>query len=142
MPDRVEIKSTCQYCGNETTGWIWEYHLDDTPICGKCGMVDTSERKPTGRRYDPRNEKWDTYQQAREKWGEEDQLWMLVGEFGELLDQLGKRVQGRLDQEDLIDEIADAQIMLEQLQEMVGREKVEAAKRHKIQRLKNKLEEN
>lgn len=85
------------------------------------------------------NDKWDTYQRATDQWGEDEQVCMAVGEIGELLALLGRHVQGRLDRDDAIDEIADAQIMLEQLQEIVGRHEVEARKREKVRRLHYKL---
>ena len=50
-----------------------------------------------------------------EHYGKENQLQMVVGEIGELLTLFGKEAQGRASKDDWIEEIADVEIMLEQL---------------------------
>ena len=50
-----------------------------------------------------------------EHYGKENQLRMVVGEIGELLTLFGKEAQGRASKEDWVEEIADVEIMLEQL---------------------------
>jgi NTP pyrophosphatase (non-canonical NTP hydrolase) len=50
-----------------------------------------------------------------EHYGKENQLQMVVGEIGELLALFGKEAQGRASKEDWVEEIADVEIMLEQL---------------------------
>ena len=50
-----------------------------------------------------------------EHYGKENQLKMVVGEIGELLTLFGKEAQGRASKDDWIEEIADVEIMLEQL---------------------------
>lgn len=52
---------------------------------------------------------------AVEIYGAEAQLWVAVGEFGELLDAMADYRRGRCDANHVAEEIADAEIMLEQL---------------------------
>lgn len=84
--------------------------------------------------------RWDLYEKADEQWETEAQLHVMIGEIGEFLDELfGKRAQGRENQEDIIDELADVMLMLEQFQQIVGREKVDKRKQQKVQKFKEKL---
>ena len=68
-----------------------------------------------------------------EHYGKENQLQMVVGEIGELLTLFGKEAQGRASKEDWTEEIADVEIMLEQLKIIKGINTTET-KRFKIER--------
>lgn len=78
---------------------------------------------------------------AIEKWGIDAQEWMVIKELGELQAALSQMRRGRIRPEDVADEIADATIMLEQLQLMMGVEKrVELGIERKIERLRRRIE--
>lgn len=81
------------------------------------------------------------YRAAIDAWGVDAQQWMVVEELGELQTALSQMRRGRIGPEDVADEIADATIMLEQLQMMLGVEKrVELGIERKIERLQRRLE--
>lgn len=89
----------------------------------------------------PDTNRWEVYEEANEKWDTERQIAMAAGEIGELFDELfGKRAQGRMNREAMLEELADAQIMLEQLQVLFGREEVEEVKQEKVRVLQSKVE--
>jgi len=80
------------------------------------------------------------YQDAVNKWGEPTQAFMAMGECGELTAALARFfVQGRGNDQEVIDEIADVQIMLNQLKLMFMREAVEQRKIEKLLRLEGIL---
>jgi len=68
-----------------------------------------------------------------EHYGKENQLKMIVGEIGELLALFGKESQGRASKDDWVEEIADVEIMLEQLKLIKGID-TSKTKRFKIER--------
>lgn len=81
------------------------------------------------------------YRAAVDAWGVDAQQWIVVEELGELQTALSQMRRGRIGPEDVADEIADATIMLEQLQLMLGVEKrVEQGIDRKIERLRRRLE--
>ena len=81
------------------------------------------------------------YRAAVDAWGVDAQQWVVVEELGELQAALSQMRRGRIGPEDVADEIADATIMLEQLQLMLGVEKrVEQGIDRKIERLRRRLE--
>ena len=81
------------------------------------------------------------YKAAIEAWGVDAQQWMVVEELSELQEALSRLRRGRIGPEDVADEIADATIMLEQLQLMLGVEKLtQQCVERKIQRLQRRLE--
>jgi len=80
------------------------------------------------------------YSAAIERWGVATQVMMAMGEFGELIAALNRRIcQGRGDDSDVIDEIADAEIMLAQLRHIFGAERVDERRAEKLTRLGNML---
>lgn len=81
------------------------------------------------------------YRAAIDAWGVDAQQWIVVEELGELQTALSQMRRGRIGPEDVADEIADATIMLEQLQLMLGVEKLtQQCVERKIQRLQRRLE--
>lgn len=81
------------------------------------------------------------YRAAIDAWGVDAQQWIVVEELGELQTALSQMRRGRIGPEDVADEIADATIMLEQLQLMLGVEKrVEQGIARKIERLRRRIE--
>jgi len=81
------------------------------------------------------------YRRAITTWGEEAQRWMVVEEISEFLDTLAKAIRGRASRQELVDELADAQIMLEQIMILfsLSENEVEEAKRRKLERLESRL---
>tara|TARA_R110002126_G_scaffold23254_3_gene81816 strand:- start:1412 stop:1738 length:327 start_codon:yes stop_codon:yes gene_type:complete len=68
-----------------------------------------------------------------EHYGKENQLQIVVGEIGELLALFGKEAQGRASKDDWTEEIADVEIMLEQLK-LIKDIDTRETKRFKIER--------
>jgi len=80
------------------------------------------------------------YSQAIQKWGLEFQIVMVFEEMAELQKELCKFIRGGVKIEDLTEEIADVEIMLEQMKFafQVGTE-VEKQKKYKLNRLWGRL---
>lgn len=84
----------------------------------------------------------DTYKTlntALNKYGIENQKWMLIEECGELLNAVAKLRRGRSSNEEVITELADVQIMVEQMALFFGWEKFQAEKERKLARLNERL---
>lgn len=82
------------------------------------------------------------YEQAIEAWGEGAQLGMAQEECGELITIISRRFRGRGDDADLAEEIADVEIMCEQLRLIVGDEQVAEHKAEKLNRLRERLNDS
>ena len=75
-----------------------------------------------------------------ETYGADNQKWVFVGECGELLDAISDHMRGRCDVDHVAEEIADVEIMLEQLKIIYQcRDAVRAWRRKKLKRLWLKL---
>ena len=72
---------------------------------------------------------------AIKKYGKESQKRMAVEEAAELINALMKEARGRVTDADIITEIADVQIMMEQLSIIYGYEKVARERECKLERL-------
>ena len=83
----------------------------------------------------------DILKHALETWGEEAQIVMAIEESAELTHALTGLYRGRAADGDVIEEIADVQIMLDQLALLFGEGAVEDAVREKLYRLEERLEE-
>ena len=79
------------------------------------------------------------YDKAIKKWGVDSQVYMAYEEMGELLSALNKLLRKRVTVDDVITEIADVQIMTEQLALIFGQDKVSAEKDRKLKRLEERL---
>ena len=77
------------------------------------------------------------YEKAIEKWGTDAQVIMALEECGELIVAITQGARGR--DVSIIEEIADVQIMMEQLAILYGEEQVEYVKNQKLKRLKQRL---
>ena len=64
---------------------------------------------------------------------------MVVEECSELTNAICKFRRSRVNEDDIITEIADVMIMCEQLSNYFGKEKVELEKERKLERLKERL---
>lgn len=71
--------------------------------------------------------------------GIESQKRMAVEECAELINALMKESRGRVSDDDIITEIADVQIMMEQLSQIYGKEKVTRERHRKLCRLKKRI---
>jgi len=67
-------------------------------------------------------------------WGEKAQEDVAVGELAELIDVLMKRRRGQVGVEAVIDEIADAKFVIEQLSKIYGVDRVNQRLDYKIDR--------
>lgn len=82
------------------------------------------------------------YRAALETFGEEAQTKMLFEEMGELMSAICKHARGRDKVAHIAEEIADVQIMLDQMAVLFGCEdEVERQKRYKLRRLEQRIEE-
>jgi hypothetical protein len=86
-----------------------------------------------------RTEEDSTLLDAIVTYGQQEQEMMAVGEIGEFLTVFGRRAQGRLTVEEMIDEIADVTIMMRQMAHINGLRAVEDRIRFKVERLAGKL---
>ncbi len=82
------------------------------------------------------------YQTTLEKWGEEAQYDQTVEECAELIAALKHYRRGKIDQQAVIDELADVTLMIGQLTWMFGEQNVEKAIREKRQKLDKLLKKN
>lgn len=73
------------------------------------------------------------YIEAINKWGAHAQIMMAVEEFGELLQALSKEWRGK--KSNIEEEIADAEIMLEQIKLLFDKGGVEIHRSEKLKRL-------
>ena len=80
------------------------------------------------------------YQKTIKKWGKEAQYDQMMEECAELTVALQHFRRGKIDQNAVIDEIADVTLMLGQLTWMFGAERVEESVQKKIKKLNNLLE--
>ncbi len=85
---------------------------------------------------------WQVLKTAVDTWGEYEQVMMAIGECGEFLTLMGRKVQGRLIESDMHDEIADVLIMMHQMANIYGIDHVRARVRHKMEKLALKLEKS
>lgn len=80
-------------------------------------------------------------QRAITKWGEEAQTKMVLEEMSELQKEICKRWRGKDNTREIAEEIADVEIMLDQLKLMLGIEyHVSQYREQKLQRLWQRLE--
>lgn len=78
--------------------------------------------------------------EALAKWGYESQIDMCIEECSELINALEKFRRGRNTKADVITEIADVQIMCEQMQELFGDAETSAERHRKLNRLVERLQ--
>jgi len=96
-----------------------------------------SERSPL---FDDRDR--ETFRAAVEAWGIDAQADMAEEEAAEFIVASKHYARGKVDADDLIDELADVRIMQEQLAEFIGRERVEQRIQEKMDRLRERLDQS
>ena len=88
------------------------------------------------------NEKREIMEKALEITGKDFQLMLLVEECGELLQAIGKVYRNKAGSlENLHEEIADVQLMLDQVKLIYDEEKINEIMEQKLTRLKSRLGE-
>ncbi|MDX2494426.1 MAG: antitoxin [Desulfuromusa sp.] len=80
------------------------------------------------------------YQATLAKWGEEAQYDQAVEECAELITALKHFRRGKVNQQAVIDELADVTLMLGQLTWMFGTEQVDEAVKNKLEKLNQLLD--
>ncbi|MDX2494669.1 MAG: antitoxin [Desulfuromusa sp.] len=80
------------------------------------------------------------YQATLAKWGEEAQYDQAVEECAELIAALKHFRRGKVDQQAVIDELADVTLMLGQLTWMFGTKQVDEAVQDKLEKLNHLLD--
>lgn len=78
---------------------------------------------------------------AVQKFGREHQIDKCIEECAELMNELIKQRDKRTTTENVIDEIADVDIMIGQMKYIFGVERCEARKKVKLERLKERIEQ-
>jgi NTP pyrophosphatase (non-canonical NTP hydrolase) len=73
------------------------------------------------------------------KWGIEPQIGMLHEEFGELMSAINKWKRGRVDAEEVQEEIADCMMMLDQMSNYFGENQVQIFIGEKSERLRERV---
>lgn len=88
------------------------------------------------------SEKEKIYKKALDKWGLKFQIIMLGEEMSELFFTISKKLRGKRVDMDIAEEIADVQIMLEQMMVAfnINPQKVENKKMAKLTKLKKQVE--
>ena len=81
-------------------------------------------------------------QLAIEEFGKQEQIDMAIEECAELINALEKLRRNRVEPIDVITEIADVQIMTQQLAYMFGEKEVAAERTRKVERLKGRIEKH
>jgi len=82
----------------------------------------------------------DICREALERYGEAAQIDMCIEECAELIAALQHYKRGRCRKADVVTEIADVQIMCEQMQELFGDSEVSAERHFKLNRLVERME--
>jgi len=82
----------------------------------------------------------ETLRGAIKIWGEDIQVDIAIEELSELTTELARRQRGRERPAATAEEIADAQLCLDQLKLMYGRDEVAEREREKLERLKRRVE--
>lgn len=82
-----------------------------------------------------------TFEAAVRAWGLSAQVDMAVEECGELIVALSQYQRGRVEREDVVDEVADVRIMFEQLRAFTNPEAVDERVAEKMDRLRERLPE-
>ena len=82
------------------------------------------------------------YRQAIDKWGAEAQITMVFEEMAELQKELCKSLRGKENRIEIAEEMADVEIMLEQMKILYNAENlVESNKKYKLKRLADRVGE-
>ena len=84
-------------------------------------------------------ERIELYKKTLEKWGTDGQYDQMVEECAELIAALKHFQRGKIDRQEVLDELADVSLMLGQLTWMFGEEQVNKTVEKKLKKLENLL---
>jgi hypothetical protein len=84
----------------------------------------------------------ETFRAAVETWGIDAQADMAEEEAAEFIAASKHYARGKVNADELVDELADIRIMQEQLAEFIGRERVEQRIQEKMDRLRERLDQS
>lgn len=120
--------------------------LFDAPEVQDGGRLEAPHDARFSRHTNPplseiKKKKRDLAQSAVDTFGSASQVGMLHEEVGELLSALNKYARGRCSREAVVTEIADVQIMCEQMAAIFGYEDVDAERERKFVRLAERIVE-
>ena len=79
------------------------------------------------------------YDKAIKKWGVDSQVYMALEEMGELITAINQYKRNRIELKDVCTEIADVQIMMEQLAIIFDENIVKLEKNNKLLRLQKRV---
>jgi len=79
------------------------------------------------------------FREAVNKWGEEAQYDQMIEECAELIVALKHLKRGKIDRQEVINELADVTLMVGQLTWMLGEDEVNSAIQKKLQKLEKLL---
>lgn len=85
------------------------------------------------------NERLELYKMALNDWGIRPQVMMVMEETGEMLNAIGKYDRGRVNESEVITELADVWIIMEQMATLFGWDEFQKEKERKLERLKERL---
>ena len=86
------------------------------------------------------DERKELYESALTNWGVRAQVMMVMEETGEMLNAIGKFDRGRVNESEVITELADVWIMMEQMAVFFGWDEFQKEKQRKLERLKDRLD--
>ena len=101
------------------------------------GSSDGTERSPL---FDDQDR--ETFRAAVETWGIDAQADMAEEEAAEFIAASKHYARGKVDADELVDELADIRIMQEQLAEFIGRKRVDRRIQEKMDRLRERLDQS
>lgn len=108
-------------------------------IC-KITNIECSECQPVCDSKEVKIDERKIYRQALEKYGAESQMFMMFEEMAELQKEICKYKRGKINFHRIAEEIADVEIMIEQMKLLFGiKEVVERHKQLKLERLEERL---
>lgn len=145
----MEDKYKCPYCGGTgkeiVSGPEWNDYYETCEHCHGSGkkMVEVSlEDYENAHKDEKQKERKQVYLQAIEKWGKELQITLAIEEMSELQKELCKHLRGDRNKNAISQEIADVEIMIEQVKIMLNIDElnINELKEYKINRLKKRME--
>jgi len=114
----------CKYCSIECT---WLYKMEElTPW--ECNDMSDAKQK--------------IYIDAKNQWGQHSQILAAIEELNEAAAALARFENNKCNLDSVHEELADAEIMLEQMKLYFDGAEIEAWKQRKLKRLKERLEQS
>lgn len=83
----------------------------------------------------------DIYKTAIDVWGEEFQIRMCQEELSEAISVLNQYLRGRKTKDDVAEELADSEIVLQEMRRIFDPDTINNIKKQKLTRLRKRIEE-